>query len=468
MDDLTYSGGPSRLVAVLGPTNTGKTHLAIERMLGYSSGMIGLPLRLLAREVYDRIVKSRGKRNVALITGEEKIAPPHAAYWVCTVEAMPLDRRVEFLAVDEIQLIADPERGHVFTHRLLHARGRAETMLMGAATAAPLIHRLTPRAEIETRERFSQLVYAGPKKLTRLPRRSAVVAFSADQVYAIAELIRRQRGGAAVVMGSLSPRTRNAQVDLFQSGEVDFLVATDAIGMGLNMDVDHVAFAGWRKFDGKRLRWLLPQEIGQIAGRAGRFRKDGTFGVTGEAPDLDPDIIAAVEGHAFAPIAAAEWRNARLDFSSLEALMKSLVAPPPQPGLRLSDEAQDETTLRQLASDELVTRRTRDRANLMRLWEVCQTPDFRKATQDEHTRLIGGMFEHLTQGRRRLPEEWMEGQFSALDRTEGDIDALSSRLARVRTLAYVSNRADWVIDPEALAGARARWKTGSPTRCTSS
>ena len=312
MDDLTFS--PSRLVAVLGPTNTGKTHLAIERMLGYSSGMIGLPLRLLAREVYDRIVKARGKRQVALITGEEKIAPPHAAYWVCTVEAMPLDRRVEFLAVDEIQLVADPERGHVFTNRLLHARGRAETMLMGAATAGQLIHRLTPRAEIETRERFSQLVYAGPKKLTRLPRRSAIVAFSADQVYAIAELIRRQRGGAAVVMGSLSPRTRNAQVELFQSGEVDFLVATDAIGMGLNMDVDHVAFAGLRKFDGKRLRWLYPQEIGQIAGRAGRFRKDGTFGVTGEAPDIDPDIIAAVEGHAFAPIAAAEWRNAQLDF----------------------------------------------------------------------------------------------------------------------------------------------------------
>ncbi len=455
MNDLSFSGPHSRLVAVLGPTNTGKTHLAIERMLGFSSGMIGLPLRLLAREIYDRLSKVRGKGRVALVTGEEKVAPPHASYWVCTVEAMPLERRVEFLAVDEVQLCADAERGHVFTHRLLHARGRSETMLLGAATVAPLIRRLVPHAEIQSRERFSQLVYDGPKKLTRLPRRSAIVAFSADQVYAIAELIRRQRGGAAVVMGSLSPRTRNAQVDLFQSGEVEFLVATDAIGMGLNMDVDHVAFAGLRKFDGRRLRWLYPQEIGQIAGRAGRFRKDGTFGVTGDAPDLDPDIIAAVEGHAFAPVAAAEWRNAALDFSSLTALTHSLVAPAPSPGLRLCDEAQDETTLRQLAGDELVQRRCRDRANLMRLWEVCQTPDFRKATQDEHTRLVGGMFEHLTQGRRRLPEEWMQGQFSSLDRTDGDIDALSARLARVRTLAYVAHRADWVVDPEAWRG-RAR------------
>jgi len=448
MNDLSFSGAPSRLVAVLGPTNTGKTHLAIERMLGFSSGMIGLPLRLLAREIYDRIVKTRGKRHVALVTGEEKIVPPHAAYWVCTVEAMPLEKRVEFLAVDEIQLMADPERGHVFTHRLLHARGHAETMFMGAATAAPLIRRLIPHVEIQSRERFSQLVYDGPKKLTRLPRRSAIVAFSADQVYAIAELIRRQRGGAAVVMGSLSPRTRNAQVELFQSGEVDFLVATDAIGMGLNMDVDHVAFAGLRKFDGRRLRWLYPQEIGQIAGRAGRFRKDGTFGVTGEAGDLDPDVIAAVEGHAFAPIVAAEWRNARLDFSSLEGLRKSLVAPPPSPGLKMSDEAQDETTLRQLAGDELVQRRCRDRANLQRLWEVCQTPDFRKSTQDEHTKLVGGIFEHLTQGRRRLPAEWMQGHLASLDRTDGEIDTLSARLARVRTLAYVANRSDWVDDPE--------------------
>ena len=444
---MTDSPHRSRLVAVLGPTNTGKTHLAVERMLGHSSGMIGLPLRLLAREIYDRVVKTRGAARVALITGEEKIVPAHPQYFVCTVEAMPLERRVEFLAVDEIQLCADPERGHVFTHRLLHARGASETMLLGAATIAPLVRRLCPDAEIQFRERLSTLTYAGAKKLTRLPRRSAVVAFSAEAVYAIAELIRRHRGGAAVVMGSLSPRTRNAQVELFQSGEVDFLVATDAIGMGLNMDVDHVAFAGLRKFDGRRTRGLYSQEIGQIAGRAGRFRRDGAFGVTGDAPDLDPDVVASVEGHVFPPVLAAEWRNARLDFSSLQELMRSLAAPPPARELRLSEEAQDEATLRQLSADETIIRRTRDRANLRRLWEACQTPDFRKTTQEEHTRLIGGLFEHLTQGNRRVPDDWMQGQISALDRTDGDIDALSMRLARVRTLAYIANRADWLADP---------------------
>jgi ATP-dependent RNA helicase SUPV3L1/SUV3 len=434
-------------VAVLGPTNTGKTHLAVERMLGHASGMIGLPLRLLAREIYDRIVKVRGARAVALITGEEKIVPPRPQYFVCTVEAMPLGREVEFLAVDEIQLCADPERGHVFTQRLLHARGKYETMLMGAATMAPLIRRLCPEAEIVSRERFSQLTYDGPKKLTRLPRRSAVVAFSAESVYAIAELIRRQRGGAAVVMGSLSPRTRNAQVALFQSGEVDFLVATDAIGMGLNMDVDHVAFAGLRKFDGRRTRWLHPQEIGQIGGRAGRYRSDGTFGVTGDCPEMDPDLAAAVETHAFDPVQAAEWRSSRLDFGSLRELLRSLAAPPPQFGLKLSEEGVDETALRQLSGDETVQRRCRDRANLIRLWEVCQTPEFRKTTLDEHVRFVRTVFEHLTERNRRLPEDWADGQFRALDRLDGDLDALSARLASVRTLAYVANRADWLADP---------------------
>ncbi len=445
----------SRVIAALGPTNTGKTHLAIERMLGHASGMIGLPLRLLAREIYDRVVRARGERSVALVTGEEKIVPPNPRYWICTVEAMPLDREVEFLAVDEIQLCADRERGHVFTDRLLRARGRSETMFMGAGTMAPLMRQLIPHSEIQTRERLSTLTYSGAAKLTKLPKRSAVVAFSAEAVYAIGELIRRQRGGAAVVMGSLSPRTRNAQVELFQSGEVDFLVATDAIGMGLNMDLDHVAFAGLRKFDGRRTRWLLPQEIGQIGGRAGRYRRDGTFGVTGEAPEIDADVIAAVEGNAFAPVASAEWRNARLDFDSLAALMRSLAVAPPASVLRLSDEAQDETTLRQLATEELVVRRCRDRANLIRLWEICQTPDFRKTTQDDHTRLLGAIFEHLTQGRRRLPEDWAQGHFGALDRLDGDIDALSARLARVRTLAYVAHRADWLDDAPAWQG-RAR------------
>ncbi|MFI4973612.1 MAG: helicase-related protein [Caulobacterales bacterium] len=437
---------PSRIVGVLGPTNTGKTHLAVERMLGHASGMIGLPLRLLAREIYDRIVKARGARCVALITGEEKIVPPRANYFVCTVEAMPMGREVEFLAVDEIQLAADPERGHVFTQRLLGARGKYETMFLGSATMAPLIRRLLPEAEIVTRERFSQLTYAGAKKITRLPRRTAVVAFSAGEVYAIAELIRRQRGGAAVVMGSLSPRTRNAQVALYQSGEVDFLVATDAIGMGLNMDVDHVAFAGLAKFDGKRTRPLHPHEVGQIAGRAGRFRRDGTFGVTGACEDMDDELVAQVEQHRFEPITQIEWRNAHLDFGSLDWLLRSLSAPPPRAGLKASEEALDETTLRLLAADEQVVDRCRDRSALLRLWDVCQTPDFRKTTLEDHVRLTRTLFDFLTQGPRRAPDEWMAGLFKQLDRTDGEIDALSTRLAGVRTLAYVANRQDWLAD----------------------
>ncbi|HLZ74754.1 helicase-related protein [Phenylobacterium sp.] len=457
MSDRTTGVAPPRLVAVLGPTNTGKTHLAVERMLGHASGMIGLPLRLLAREIYDRIVKLRGARSVALITGEEKIVPPRPHYFVCTVEAMPLSREVEFLAVDEIQLCADPERGHVFTHRLLHARGTAETMLLGAGTMAPLVRRLLPHAEIITRERFSSLTYAGPKKLTRLPRRSAVVAFSADQVYAIAELIRRQRGGAAVVMGSLSPRTRNAQVALYQSGEVDFLVATDAIGMGLNMDVDHVAFAGLTKFDGKRTRFLYPQEVGQIAGRAGRYQRDGTFGVTGEADDMDEDLVLAVEEHRFEPVTGAEWRNSRLDFGSLPGLLKSLAKTPDREGLKLSAEALDETTLRHLAQDPLIADRAKGRAAIERLWECCQTPDFRKLALDEHLALAKEFFLHLTTGphstnRGRIPEDWIARQYGQLDRTDGEIDTLAQRLSSVRTLAYVANRPDWLADPSGWQG----------------
>jgi ATP-dependent RNA helicase SUPV3L1/SUV3 len=447
MTDRPSGAAPSRVVAVLGPTNTGKTHLAVERMLGHASGMIGLPLRLLAREIYDRIVKLRGARAVALITGEEKIVPPRAHYYVCTVEAMPMSLDVEFLAVDEIQLCADPARGHVFTHRLLHARGKFETMFLGSGAMTPLIRRLLPEAEIQSRERFSSLTYAGSKKLTRLPRRTAVVAFSADAVYAIAELIRRQRGGAAVVMGSLSPRTRNAQVALYQSGEVDFLVATDAIGMGLNMDVDHVAFCGLRKFDGKRMRWLHPQEVGQIAGRAGRYTRDGTFGVTGECDAMDEDLVEAVEHHRFEPVAAAEWRSARLDFSSLANLTRSLSRPPDRDGLKLSEESLDETVLRHLAQNDEVQAKARNRQHLLRLWEVCQTPDFRKLAIDEHLSLVKTVFGHLTSGSGRLPEDWIAGQFSWLDRTDGDIDVLSGRLAQVRTLAYAANRPDWLKDP---------------------
>ncbi len=448
MSDRSTGLAPSRLTAVLGPTNTGKTHLAVERMLGHASGMIGLPLRLLAREIYDRIVKLRGKASVALITGEEKIVPPRAAYFVCTVEAMPLGREVDFVAIDEIQLCADPERGHIFTHRLLHARGRFETMLLGASTMAPLVRRLLPDAEIVGRERFSNLSYAGSKKLTRLPRRTAVVAFSTDAVYAIAELIRRQRGGAAVVMGSLSPRTRNAQVALYQSGEVDFLVATDAIGMGLNMDVDHVAFAGLRKFDGRRTRWLHPQEVGQIAGRAGRYTRDGTFGVTGDCEEMDEDLVQAVEEHAFQPVMAAEWRSAKLDFGNLPGLLRSLSEPPNRNGLTLSQEALDERTLRKLATHEDVVARCKsDRSALLKLWDVCQTPDFRKTTDDDHQRMVKTLFDDLTTGRKRLPEDWINGQFKALDRTDGEIDSLAARLSGVRTLSYIANRPDWLANP---------------------
>ena len=353
------SGFTPRVKAVLGPTNTGKTHLAIERLLGHSSGIIGFPLRLLARENYDRMVARKGIRNVALITGEEKIVPPGAKWFSCTVEAMPLDRKVEFVAVDEIQLCADPDRGHVFTDRLLHARGMVETMFLGAETIRKLLKRLIPDAEIETRPRLSELTYAGPVKLSRLPPRSAVVAFSAAEVYAIAEAVRRRRGGCAVVMGRLSPRTRNAQVALYQEKEVDFLVATDAIGMGLNMDVDHVGFAGLSKFDGHRPRMLQATEMAQIAGRAGRGMRDGTFGVTADCPPLGEELVTAVETHAFEPLEQLCWRNSALDFSSVNALLDSLMAPPAQPGLVRGQDATDLLTLAALHNDADIARRRR-------------------------------------------------------------------------------------------------------------
>lgn len=446
MSDRPSGAAPPILKAVLGPTNTGKTHLAVERMLTHESGMIGLPLRLLAREIYDRIVKLRGAASVALITGEEKIVPQRAVYFVCTVEAMPMGREVAFLAIDEIQLCADPERGHVFTQRLLHARGKRETMLLGSATMEPLVRRLLPDAEIVHRERLSRLTYSGSKKLTRLPRRTAIVAFSAEAVYAIAELMRRQRGGCAVVMGSLSPRTRNAQVALYQTGEVDFLVATDAIGMGLNMDVDHVAFAGLRKFDGRRTRWLHATEVAQIAGRAGRFTRDGTFGTTGECEPMDEDLIEAVENHAFDPVRAAEWRNARLDFSNLRALMASLAVAPGREGLSLTAEGLDERALKALAAEPAFAGRVRDKASLMRLWEICQTPDFRKVTPEEHLRLLRDLFVALTSGRHRVSSDWMADQLKPLDRNDGEIETLAARLASVRTLTYLANRPDWLAD----------------------
>jgi len=434
-----------RVRAVLGPTNTGKTHLAITRLLAHASGIIGFPLRLLARENYDRMVAAKGERHVALITGEEKIVPPEARWFACTVEAMPLDRRVEFLAVDEIQLCADPDRGHIFTDRLLNARGMVETMFMGAETIVPLMRRLVPQAEIETRPRLSQLTYAGPAKLTRLPARSAVVAFSAGEVYAIAEAIRRRRGGCAVVMGRLSPRTRNAQVALYQNREVDFLVATDAIGMGLNMDVDHVAFASLTKFDGHQNRALTPQEIAQIAGRAGRGMRDGTFGATADCPPLPEDMVEKIETHSFEPLAALAWRNSELDFSSVEGLLDSLAAPPTQPGLTKGHDAADHVTLAMLARDEEIRDLAIGRARVRLLWEACQVPDFRKLADDSHTKLCGRIFVHLVRD-GALPRDWVEDQIALLGRTDGDLDTLMARLASIRVWAYVAARADWVPD----------------------
>ncbi len=439
------SGFSPRVKAVLGPTNTGKTHLAIERMLGHASGIIGFPLRLLARENYDRMVLRKGVKNVALITGEEKIVPPGAKYFSCTVEAMPLDRRVEFLAVDEIQLCADPDRGHIFTDRLLHARGMVETMFLGADTIRRLLKRLIPDAEIETRPRLSDLTYAGPAKLSRLPPRSAIVAFSSTEVYAIAEAVRRRRGGCAVVMGRLSPRTRNAQVALYQAKEVDFLVATDAIGMGLNMDVDHVAFAGLSKFDGHRPRLLQAPEVAQIAGRAGRGMRDGTFGVTANCPPLADELVNAVESHAFEPLEQLCWRNSDLDFASTDTLLASLMQPPPVPGLVRGQDATDAMTLASLSMDPDIRRAAQGRATTRMLWDACQIPDFRKLANDWHAKLCARVFLHLRRD-KTLPVDWIASQFEGLDKTEGDIDTLMQRLADVRVWAYITTRADWMKD----------------------
>ncbi len=439
---LISAGG--RLTAVLGPTNTGKTYLAIERMLGHELGMIGFPLRLLARENYDRIVQVKGASQVALITGEEKIAPPGARYFVCTVESMPLDRQVSFLAVDEVQMAADPERGHFFTDRLLHARGTHETMLLGADTIRPVLNRLLPDIDVVARPRFSKLSYVGPKKATRLPRRSAVVGFSASEVYAIAELIRRQRGGTAIVMGAMSPRTRNAQVEMFQSGEVDYLVATDAIGMGLNMDVNHVWFASLRKYDGRSLRPLHNVELAQIAGRAGRHMNDGTFGTTADVGGLEPEVVEAIENHRFDPLRDLQWRNSELDFRSVPALIASLNGPPPHAALQRVREQDDQLALQTLSAHSEFLPRLHTLKRIKLLWEVCQVPDFRKTMTEEHTRLLSQLFEHLTQGGERLPEDWIESHVQRLERYDGDIDTLMARIAHVRTWTYISHRPDWI------------------------
>ncbi|MBI4970137.1 MAG: disulfide oxidoreductase [Rhodospirillales bacterium] len=437
----------SRLLAVLGPTNTGKTHLALERLMAHASGMIGFPLRLLARENYERVAAAKGADQVALITGEERILPARARYFVCTVESMPLDREVDFLAVDEIQLAGDPERGHIFTHRILNARGRGETMFLGAATMRGLLARLVKGVAIESRPRFSLLRHAGPAKLLRLPARSAVVAFSAGEVYGLAELIRRAKGGAAVVLGALSPRTRNAQVALYQAGEVDYLVATDAIGMGLNMDIDHAAFAALAKFDGRGPRALTAAELAQIAGRAGRHMNDGSFGTTADCPPLADDIARAIEEHVFPPVKAVYWRNGDLRFSSIETLIHDLDRPPPAPGLLPARLADDRLVLEALARDPEIRPLAQGTQRVRLLWEVCQIPDFRKIMAEEHARLLGQIYRRLAQSPHRLADEWLDEQIRRLDRVEGDIDTLSGRIAHIRTWTYVTHRADWVADP---------------------
>ncbi|MDP4031268.1 MAG: helicase-related protein [Pseudorhodobacter sp.] len=434
----------ARVVAVLGPTNTGKTHYAIERMLAHRSGVIGLPLRLLAREVYDRIVVARGPSVVALVTGEERIVPERTAYWVCTVEAMPLEIGADFVAVDEIQLCADPERGHVFTDRLLHARGLHETLFLGSDVMRPAIAALVPGITFLRRERFSTLSWAGVKKISRMPPRSAIVGFSLDEVYAIAELIRRQKGGCAVVMGALSPRTRNAQVAMYQDGEVDYLVATDAIGMGLNLDIRHVAFAATAKFDGRRMRPLFPHELGQIAGRAGRHLDPGTFGVTGEAGALDDGVIDAIENHRFAPVHKLNWRNGALEFGTVARLIASLEAPTSNEWLSRARESDDLAALKVLSDLPDLSPRLRDPRAVRLLWDVCRIPDFRGISGAEHTGLLARIFGFLDVG--KVPSDWMAKVVARIDRCDGDIDAISKRVAYIRTWTYIAQRKGWVAD----------------------
>ncbi|KKJ78020.1 disulfide oxidoreductase [Kiloniella litopenaei] len=442
----------AKITAVLGPTNTGKTYLAMERMLGYSSGMIGFPLRLLARENYDKAVAIKGASKCALVTGEEKILPKSARYFFCTVESMPVDKLVEFLAVDEIQLAADEERGHIFTDRLLNARGTAETMFMGSSTIAPILKKLVRDIEFIERPRFSNLSFSGSKKIVRLPPRSAVVAFSATDVYQLAETIRQHRGGTAVVLGALSPRTRNAQVELFENGDVDYLVATDAIGMGLNLDVNHVAFSRMEKFDGRISRYLYASEVGQIAGRAGRHTRDGTFGTTNNVGPLDDDLIARVENHDYDPLRVIYWRNADLDYRSPEQLIASLERRADDKILSRVRDAEDHQALMALAQESTVQHSATNPSRVKLLWEVCQVPDFRKILTDQHIRLLSQIYHYLMSNHGVLPEDWIATQIKRIDRIDGDIDTLVSRISHIRTWTYISHRSDWIRDNEHWQG----------------
>ncbi|OYW84854.1 MAG: helicase, partial [Sphingobium sp. 32-64-5] len=442
------------VTAVLGPTNTGKTHLAVERFCAHSSGMMGFPLRLLAREVYDRVVAIKGPGEVALLTGEEKIMPPGARWFLCTAESMPVDRDFSFVALDEAQLGIDRERGHVFTDRMLRARGRDETMILGSASLAPMVRALLPKAEIISRPRFSTLSYAGAKKLSRLPRRSAIVAFSAEEVYAVAEMLRRLRGGAAVVMGALSPSTRNAQVQMFMNGDVDYLVATDAIGMGLNLDVAHVAFASLRKFDGQRSRRLTIAEMAQIAGRAGRHQKDGTFGsLGGEESEsaFRPEEIEAIEAHRFPPLDWLFWRDGAPPMDSVEALIAALEAKPDRPELRAAPQATDLAVLKALAETDMVAGRARTPHQVRRLWDVCGLPDFQKLGADHHARMVARLWQYRSTGHGHVPRDWFAQNIARLDNVQGDVDTLSGRIAAVRTWSYIAHRPDWLDHPAEMA-----------------
>ena len=434
----------NKITAVLGPTNTGKTHLAIETMLSFDTGMIGFPLRLLAREVYDKVIKKVSLDKVALITGEEKIIPTNAKYYLCTVESMPIDKELDFVGVDEIQMCADHERGHIFTDRLLNLRGIKLTMLMGSNTIRPIISNLDDDIEFINRTRLSKLSYVGHKKISRIQRKTAIIAFSAEEVYAIAELIRRQKGGASIVMGSLSPKTRNAQVELYQSGDVDFLVATDAIGMGINMDLDHVYFSNLKKFDGKKLRKLNLAEIGQIAGRAGRYLNNGNFGITGECKEINADEVDLLENHKFEEIQSLFWRNSNLNFESPFKLLKSLEEKPNRRWLRKIHECEDEKALKFFLRDKNLENMKFDKDKLSLLWECCQIPDFVKKTYGNHYEVIENVFKYLTSEKGKITDDYMRLQLVKLDKLDGNVDSLSNRIANVRTWSYVSNKNNWI------------------------
>ena len=433
-----------KITAVLGPTNTGKTHLAIETMLSFDSGMIGFPLRLLAREVYDKVIKKTGPDKVALITGEEKIIPLNAKYFLCTVEFMPIDKELDFVAVDEIQMCSDPERGHIFTDRLLNMRGNKLTMLMGSYTIKNIISKLDDDIEFVNRNRLSKLSYSGHKKISRIDRKTAIIAFSAEEVYAIAELIRRQKGGAAIVMGSLSPKTRNAQVELYQSGDVDFLVATDAIGMGINMDLNHVYFSNLKKFDGKKLRRLNLSEIGQIAGRAGRYLNDGSFGITGQCKEINAEEVELLENHKFEDLQSLYWRNSKLNFNNPSTLIKSLDEKPFKNWLRKINECEDEKALKFFLRNKNLENFQFIEEKLKILWECCQIPDFVKKTYGNHYEVIENVFKFLNSKKGKITDDFMRLQLMKLDKLEGNVDSLSNRIANVRTWSYVSNKNNWI------------------------